>query len=62
MINSAASAQGVTLVPRGFDVRNGTGYVSEQGTDFGALGVEVSGGKVTGNVPGYSMVTFVLEI
>ncbi|EIM79541.1 glycoside hydrolase [Stereum hirsutum FP-91666 SS1] len=62
VINSAASVQDVTLAPQGFTVRNGTGYVSEQGTEFGRLGVEVSAGEVTGIIPGHSMVTFVLEI
>lgn len=62
VLNSSVSAQNVTLVPQGFTVLNGTGYVSEQGTDFGTLDVEVNGGEVTGVIPGHSMVTFVLEI
>lgn len=62
VINSGSDAQSVSVQLQAWTVQAARGFVSEQGTDFGEVDVviEAGGGMVTGSVPGWSMVSFVL--
>lgn len=60
VLNSATSAQSVTVAPCGYTATSAVAWVSAQGTDLGSLSITFSGGQATGSAPAHSMVTFVL--